>query len=375
MKINSWNVRGINASDKRKRIKRLVDDMKSDIVLLQETKLSQESYEKTLFKWSKWSSFHSPSIGASGGLAVLWNPLLIQGQLIHQHQNWQMVQISNFEISFLIINVYGPNSTQDKLKIWDALTQKIQSQQTQLIILGGDFNAVLNQNEKIGGISPPLRTIEDFTNFVDNNGLMDIPPSQGMYTWSNRRDGYAQIAVRLDRFLLSQEWKLQHFQITSDILPYPESDHYPITLSLTRVANINHYQGKSSFKFERMWLRHPHFLQHLKQWWVSAPFVPGSKMYQFAMKMKHIKKQIKQWNRDVFKNVFNQKEIVRVQLEDIHTDIIQNGITNDTYIKQKNLQNEWEELCGREEEYWRQKSRELWLQQGDKNTKYFHASA
>ena len=59
-----------------------------------------------------------------------------------------MVQISNFKISFLIINVYGPNSTQDKLKLWDALTQKIQSQQTQLIILGGDFNAVLSQNEK-----------------------------------------------------------------------------------------------------------------------------------------------------------------------------------------------------------------------------------
>ena len=124
-----------------------------------------------------------------------------------------------------------------------------------------------------------------------------------------------------------------------------------------------------------MWLHHPHFLQHLKQWWVSAPFVPGSKMHQFAMKMKHIKKQIKQWNQDIFKNVLNQKEIVRVQLEDIHTDIVQNGMTNDTYIKQKNLQNEWEELCGREEEYWRQKSRELWLQQGDKNTKYFHASA
>ena len=149
---------------------------------------------------------------------------------------------------------------------------------------------MLTQNEKKSGISPPLQTIEHFSNFVDNNGLMDIPPTQGMYTWSNRRDGFAQIVVRLYRFLLSQEWKLQHFQISSDILPYPESDHYPITLSLTRAANINHYQGKSSFKFERMWLRHPHFLQHLKQWWVSAPFVPSSKMHQFAMKMKHIKK-------------------------------------------------------------------------------------
>jgi exonuclease III len=82
MKINSWNVRGINASDKRNRVKLLIDGMKADIVLLQETKLSQESYDKTLLKWSKWSSFHSPSIGASRGLAILWNPLTIQGQLI-----------------------------------------------------------------------------------------------------------------------------------------------------------------------------------------------------------------------------------------------------------------------------------------------------
>lgn len=40
----------------------------------------------------------------------------------------------------------------------------------------------------------------------------------------------------------------------------------------------------------------------------------------------------------------------------------------------KSLRSELEEILAREEVYWRQKSRELWLSGGDKNTKFFHSS-
>ena len=50
MKIITWNLRGINASDKRGRIKQLLDSTKGDIILLQETKLSEQVFDKTLAK-------------------------------------------------------------------------------------------------------------------------------------------------------------------------------------------------------------------------------------------------------------------------------------------------------------------------------------
>ena len=76
MKIISWNVRGLNASDKRQRIKQVIDSLRADIILLQETKLSQHNFDKIVAKWKKWKSYHIQGLGASGGIAVLWNPFL-----------------------------------------------------------------------------------------------------------------------------------------------------------------------------------------------------------------------------------------------------------------------------------------------------------
>lgn len=62
------------------------------------------------------------------------------------------------------------------------------------------------------------------------------------------------------------------------------------------------------------------------------------------------------------------------QLSEVNELIIQNGLDDTAYEQQKGLQVEWVELIEREEIYWREKSRELWLREGDKNKKFFHAS-
>jgi hypothetical protein len=43
--------------------------------------------------------------------------------------------------------------------------------------------------------------------------------------------------------------------------------------------------------------------------------------------------------------------------------------------KEQQLHKNLHQACRQEEEYWRQKSRSLWLQSGDKNTNFFHKQA
>ena len=55
--------------------------------------------------------------------------------------------------------------------------------------------------------------------------------------------------------------------------------------------------------------------------------------------------------------MFHQKVIVKGQLQEVYNQIIQEGMNEEAYSSQKNLQDQWEEFFSREEMYWRQKSR------------------
>ena len=70
-------------------------------------------------------------LGASGGLSVLWNPLTVKSHLLRQESNWQLIHITAFDISFIVINVYGPTSTLDKACLWESITHSLQMKDQQ----------------------------------------------------------------------------------------------------------------------------------------------------------------------------------------------------------------------------------------------------
>jgi len=75
MKIISWNIRGSHGPQKRRLLKRKISTEKPAVIFLQETKcLSEEICRTGSQAWRGCLAAAVDAQGASGGLAILWDP-------------------------------------------------------------------------------------------------------------------------------------------------------------------------------------------------------------------------------------------------------------------------------------------------------------
>ena len=69
------------------------------------------------------------------------------------------------------------------------------------------------------------------------------------------------------------------------------------------------------------------------------------------------------------------KKKVKQDLEDVKQKIEAQGLTQHNKEQEGSLYAQLNQIHREEEIKWRLKSRQLWLQEGDKNTAYFHKQA
>lgn len=123
-----------------------------------------------------------------------------------------------------------------------------------------------------------------------------------------------------------------------------------------------------------MWWRDQDFLSKVEGWWRESDIFRGTPSFEFIKRLKLVKEKIKEWNQTSFKNIFSEKSRVEVELEALNILLISAGMSNQDFKKEKFLKSELSDLLLREEIYWKDKSMEYWINDGDFNTKYFHAS-
>jgi ribonuclease HI/exonuclease III len=371
MKLTSWNCRGLGSKKKEDAIRDLIKTSRTDILLIQETKMSQQD-SLTVLKnaWSSSKGVADNARGASGGLCTMWNSSKLD--LIHSdtRMHWICTQLLHKESgqTVSLFNIYVPQHIDEKRNCWHSIQDYLSENELENIILGGDLNVTLSTEEKRGGsiVRDPAREwVEDLMSTWD---LMDIKPSKGRYTWTNKRVGPGHIAARLDRFLVQSSFLMLGLIITSDILPNSTSDHKPIALEIKKELN----QGPIPFRFNPAWLQHKDFRSIVTKVWTSK--INGSAYHVWEEKLKRLKFELKSWAKNKADPTATRLESQK-QLEIHQLALERKEITHQDIIVEEHLQSQWHKHCREEESYWRQKSRSLWLQEGDRNTTYFHKQA
>lgn len=99
---------------------------------------------------------------------------------------------------------YGNLVSSSRCVFWDLL-RRIYNNDDFAWVVGGDFNEILGNHEKIGGENCDVHLISNFQKIIDDCALQDLGFTGGLFTWCNRRNAN-KISLRLDNFFANDEF-------------------------------------------------------------------------------------------------------------------------------------------------------------------------
>ena len=123
-----------------------------------------------------------------------------------------------------------------------------------------------------------------------------------------------------------------------------------------------------------MWLKAEGFLDKVKFWWENYHF-QGTPSYILAKKLTALKSDLKKWNETDFGNIAAKKQLLWSKLNVLDLKEDHHSLSKAEKLEKTSLCTELEKAALLEEISWRQKSKVLYLKEGDSNTRFFHRMA
>ncbi|XP_070041015.1 uncharacterized protein [Nicotiana tomentosiformis] len=171
-------------------------------------------------------------------------------------------------------------------------------------VVGGNFNVILSEEEKIEGLAVYPTEYEDFTFCVNSCELFDLGYKGRPITWWNGRPNAECIFKRLDRILVNLPFQTMFPNIEVEYLIRIGSDHAPLLMAY----GDQDLQFVKPFKFLNFWTKHEYFMEVIRQN-CMANFT-GDPFLMFKQKLKRVNIVLSKWSKLTYGDIFKQLAII-----------------------------------------------------------------
>ncbi|KAE8681501.1 Exocyst complex component 5 [Hibiscus syriacus] len=306
---------GLGKQEKQRAVQKLASEKKPTFLFLQETKF--EILPSSFLRRSGLNKLQgfvvSPAVGSSGGILSCWDDSCfeLEDQYIHKRFIVVVGKFKSNQFRCGFIKVYGPSVEEEKTGFFEELG----------LFLNGCSNR-------------------------------DFPT-----------------VVRLDRFLVNVSFFSEFSDITQSLLPKSISDHNAIIME----SGEDNW-GKRLFRLFSYLMSEDGFEEKVVE--SIMEYKKVKKRAGILSILRNTKGAIKTWSRS--RNQFPREQIsvIEDKIHQIENSIQLNQFTNDDSTAElRLLRNELWRLYRIEEQIWFQNSREKWVKDGDRNSKFFHTCA
>ncbi|KAL9672365.1 hypothetical protein QQ045_028615 [Rhodiola kirilowii] len=180
-----------------------------DCLALLEVKLIEEKCEEAIVKCSPngdWKGSYSTTHNGWSQILVLWNSARCEVAVERNFSHFMCCKVNSSVMSFGVTFVYVSNNFAERASMWDMMHREISVFQGSWIYTG-DFNCILNRNEKRNGAMVRDRDLEDLQKFVNLNRLVDLEQGGSFYSWNNNnKNPDNRVWSKLDRAMGNESW-------------------------------------------------------------------------------------------------------------------------------------------------------------------------
>ena len=299
LKIRSLNVRGIQCKQKRNLVFTELSKYQQDILLLQETHstIFDEKHYKN--KWGTNTFFSHGDSNSKGVCTIIPKHFPGKCELYHSDLEGRMliVKLTLDEMEYYLFNLYFPTSNHetDQIQLLMNLNDHLTDNGAGNIVLGGDWNVILNdeldKKSNSKSICPNHKFRDNLLRLLEEHNLSDCwrlnnPTTKKFTCRSGKGNGIATLS-RIDMIFISEN--LLNILSNTKIEAGYMTDHNYVTATLKIIKGT---RGKGSWKFNNKLLYDKSYVTLIKEL-ISKEIKDNSKYQDKGFLWDYIKMRIR----------------------------------------------------------------------------------